>query len=307
MAEPPVAVIVVNFDSASLIEVNLAPLIRSDPTLHAVVVDNRSTDVARDEIDGLARSEGWTAVFHDRNAGFGTAMNRGVEEARSLGYDTFLLLNPDARIDRDDLRVLRSRLADRRDAVLSPVVRRPDGTTWFGGGALDMDRGRTMSRAPRPGSGEQAWLSGACLLTSSEAWDALGGFDDDYFLYWEDVDLTYRAARLGIAVEVVADATAVHDEGGTQYDASGPTLSWTYYHYNIRNRLLFATKLLTPRQRRRWYLHTPRETYRILLRGNGRRIFLRPWQPLRCAARAVVDGVRAGRRGEDLTSQPAAR
>ncbi|MBS1836900.1 MAG: glycosyltransferase family 2 protein, partial [Actinobacteria bacterium] len=296
MSNHPAAVVVVNFDSAALIEANLTPLIRSDPELHAVVVDNRSTDGARSEIAALATREGWTLVEAPGNGGYGSGLNLGVQAARRLGADTFLLLNPDARIDSADLDVLRGRLDERRDAILSPVVQRPDGTPWFDGGALDMVRGRTMSRPVRPGTDERTWLSGACLLTSAEAWDALGGFDDDYFLYWEDVDLSIRAARLGIAVEVVDAARAVHDEGATQRSGRPAPLSRTYYEFNIRNRLVFAAKHLTPRQRRSWYLHTPRESYRILLRGEGRRIFLRPWRPIGCAVLGIFDGLRTGRR-----------
>lgn len=295
MNDHPAAVVVVNYDSAALIEANLTPLIHSDPDLRAVIVDNRSTDCARQEIADLAMREGWTLVEAPGNGGYGSGLNLGVEAARRIGADTFLLLNPDARIDRADLDVLRGRLDERRDSILSPVVQRPDGSPWFAGGALDMTRGRTMSRPVRPASAELPWLSGACLLTSVEAWDALGGFDDDYFLYWEDVDLTVRAARLGIAVEVVESAQAVHDEGATQRSGRPAPLSATYYEYNIRNRLLFAAKLLTHRQRRSWYLHTPRESYRVLLRGEGRRIFLRPWRPIRYAVRGIVDGLWAGR------------
>lgn len=301
MNDHPIAAVVVNYDSAALIEANLMPLIRSDPELHAVVVDNRSTDRARQEIDALATREGWTLVEAPGNGGYGSGLNLGVQAARRLGADTFLLLNPDARIDRTDLDVLRGRLDERRDALLSPVVQRPDGTPWFVGGALDMVRGRTMSRPVRPGTEELTWLSGACLLTSAEAWDALGGFDDDYFLYWEDVDLSVRAARLGMVVEVVDAARAEHDEGATQRDGRPAPLSWTYYEFNIRNRLVFAAKHLTPRQRRSWYLHTPHESYRVLLRGEGRRIFLRPLHPISCAVRGVVDGLRTGR--QVLTTQ----
>ena len=161
--------------------------------------------------------------------------------------------------------------------------------------------GSTVSRRAVP------WLSGACLLVSRELWGRVGGFDEDYFLYWEDVDLSVRVSRAGGRLVVERTATAVHDEGGTQrLDVPGDPLdvgssrsgvasrgkSEAYYYYNIRNRLLFAAKHLEPRDRRRWTRTSYAGAKQILLRG-GRRQFLRPVKPMRAAIRGSLDGVKA--------------
>jgi GT2 family glycosyltransferase len=223
-------------------------------------------------------------------------MNLGVAEAIARGADTFLLLNPDASLDRDAVAALTAYRRSSPMSLISPTVLRPDGSTWFRGAVLEVRRGRTRSGEPAPGSADLAWLSGACLMTSRQLWDRLGGFDEDYFLYWEDVDLSVRASRAGAELVVLTDVTAVHDEGGTQ-DRPGDSEehSDTYYYFNIRNRLLFAAKNLDPRDRRRWLLTSIGESYQILLRGGGRRKFLRPWHPLRLGARGLWDGWRMSR------------
>jgi N-acetylglucosaminyl-diphospho-decaprenol L-rhamnosyltransferase len=289
------AVVVVNYASSELLRSNLTPLSRTAPDLDVVVVDNHSGEPEARAIGRLADDEGWNMVALPDNAGFGAGVNAGVQRARSLGADTFLLLNPDARITAAAVRALARRIAADPLSMVCPLIERPDGSAWFRGALVDLRRGRILSRSADPDH-ELAWLTGACVMTGVEVWDLVGGFDDDYFLYWEDVDLSVRAARAGARLEVCTDVTAVHDEGGTQ-DPGGRAddMSDAYYYFNIRNRLLFAAKLLTDEQWRRWIVHTPRESYRILLRGGGKRKFLRPWHPLGIAARGIRDGIGAGR------------
>lgn len=288
------AVIVVNYDSADMIRRNLALLVDEYPDLVTVVVDNYSTAAALERIECLADSQGWTLVKSPVNVGFGGGMNLGVAAAAGLGADTFLMLNPDACLNRESFDVLVETLSAEPMSLISPVVTRPDGSIWFTGGALDLDRGRTLSRPVDSATESKLpWLSGACLMTSAEAWEVLGGFDEEYFLYWEDVDLSVRAQRHGIRLVVVPEASAVHDEGGTQEQNSNADFSWDYYYYNIRNRLLFASKLLDSQHRKRWIRTSLRESYRILLRGGGKRKFLRPLAPLACGARGLRDGLAA--------------
>jgi glycosyltransferase involved in cell wall biosynthesis len=99
---------------------------------------------------------------------------------------------------------------------------------------------------------------------------------------------------------VADDIVAVHDEGGTQVRPDRGArrtadFSREYYYFNIRNRLLFAELHLDAAGRRSWYLHSARESYRILLRGIGKRQFLPPWRPIALAARALRDGRSLGR------------
>lgn len=130
-------------------------------------------------------------------------------------------------------------------------------------------------------------------MVGRELWEELGGFDEEYFLYWEDVDLSVRATRIGAALIVETGATAVHDEGGTQHGHEQK--SDLYYYFNIRNRLLFAARNLPPADIRRWLRSTPAESWQILLRG-GRRQFLRRTGPWRAALRGTRDGRRYARR-----------
>ena len=151
-----------------------------------------------------------------------------------------LALNPDATIDADSVRVLLA--ASRADprALIGPRSRpeRRDDLV-LGRRAGPTRTGPRDGRAPTELDGDRTWQTGACFLATIAMWDEVGGFDDDYFMYWEDIDLSWRWRDAGGTLILLADATAVHDAGGTQAGAGKSPL---YVYFNCRNRLLFARK-----------------------------------------------------------------
>src|SRR5699024_9787806 len=157
------------------------------------------------------------------------------------------------------------------------------------------------------------WLSGACLAFSATTFDRLGGFGEDFFLYWEDVDISRRAVELGMHLDLRPDLLAVHDEGGTQQAGSARTKSPTYYYFNIRNRMLFGRRHLRGREWARWVLASPRESALIWMRGGRRQAFTEP-RGLWAAVRGLLAGAaqvlrrpeRGSRRQPGIPRQPAA-
>jgi GT2 family glycosyltransferase len=295
------AVVVVSYGSSALLERNLTPLSRAIPGAVIVVVDNFTNEVERARLTELATRESWVVVLPSSNAGFGVGMNLGVARACELGASAFLLLNPDATIAADQVRRLLARVAARPLALVAPRVLRPDGSVWFDGSDLYLDDGRIRAsrrRDPSSGARIEPWLSGACLIVTDRLWRLVGGFSGEYFLYWEDVDLSHRVVQAGGTVEICADAVAVHAEGGTQGEglsSAGAAKSDAYYYYNIRNRLLFAARHLPPEELRRWKRVTVPVAYEILLQG-GRRQFIRSLRPLLAAFRGIRDGSAIARR-----------
>lgn len=290
------SIVVVNYGSSALLEESLAGLTRSDPDLLGVVVDNATTPSERDRVVELAEREGWLTVLPAGNTGFGGGMNLGVARAREAGARHHLLLNPDAVIDARAVADLRRESDARPLALLSPRILRPDGSLWFAGSDLYLDDGRIRSRRRRiEGARVEPWLSGACLFVSDELWQRVGGFDEEFFLYWEDVDLCRRVTDAGGTLEVIEDVTAVHAQGGTQTaggaSSAGEPKSATYYYYNIRNRLLFGARHLEPDELRRWRAASLPIAWEVLQQG-GRRQFLSRPSTLVVGLRAVRDGRR---------------
>jgi len=290
------AVVVVNYGSSRLLAENLTRVQDELPSAGVVVVDNFTRSAERDAVTRLAASRGWSTVLLDENLGFGAGVNAGAAEAWAHGAAEVLLLNPDASISSVAVEALRAAVADDRLAIAAPTIRRSDGRHWFDGCDLHLEDGsmlRTSRRGERPGAAREEWLTGACLLVTREAWEATGGFDESYFLYWEDVDFSHRVVRAGGHLHLVRGAVAIHDEGGTQGEAAAHRRekSPTYYYYNVRNRLLYASLHLDEDGMRRWLRTAPRAAWEIVLRG-GRRQLLHPVRPLGGAVRGLADGRR---------------
>ncbi|CAD5137956.1 MULTISPECIES: glycosyltransferase family 2 protein [unclassified Microbacterium] len=294
------AVVVVNYASARLLERNLVLVEREaravDEEALVVVVDNWAGAAEREAAVAVAKAHGWTLITPETNSGFGGGVNIGVTRALADGATDVLVINPDAHIDRVSLGRLASVTSASRTTLASPVITDSEGRTWFAGIDLLLDDGTMRARRKRRADDArpyEPWLSGACLWITREVWALSGGFDDEYFLYWEDVDFSRRVVSAGGTLVLVEEATAVHDEGGTQ--RAEPQLarakSEGYYFYNIRNRMLYAVRHLDDEAVHRWRRSIPRTAREVILRG-GRRQLLHSAAPLR----AYVRGVREARR-----------
>ena len=276
----PIGVIVVSYGSPDLLRRTLAPAGLPGNDVRVVVVDNFSSAANRRALEELGSDAGWSVVGLPDNHGFGAACNAGVAAARQLGCTTFLFLNPDAVITPAVVAELREHSLREPLALVSPLLVDSAGSVVFRMARTDLRDGRVRTRPPAaPGTPNDPgdWLCAACVVAHDELLTRIGGFAEDYFLYWEDVDLGFRTIRAGGSVVLREDLVAVHDEGGTHgEERRGPAKSSLYYRYNCRNRLVFAARNLDRRALLRWVLTTPAVSWDILLRGGRRQLLHAP-------------------------------
>ncbi|CAH0229549.1 glycosyltransferase family 2 protein [Microbacterium foliorum] len=291
---PSFAVVTVNYGSSALIAENFGGL-ALPPQGHLIIVDSFSSTAEREAVRIVAGELGAECVLLDENLGYGGGTNAGAARALELGAEVIVPLNPDASIAIADLQTLVDAAHGTRDLV-SPRIVTGAGATWFAGADLYLDDGTTAGRAARArheGRPRREWATGACFALSADVWQRLGGLDEDYFLYWEDIDLSHRVLDAGGSL-ILSDAIVVHDEGGTHDGvASDRAKSSTYYYFNIRNRMLYARKHLNRSDVRRWRRSSLRVGYGILLQGGRRQLLsAAPW---RAYARGIRDGYRVSR------------
>jgi N-acetylglucosaminyl-diphospho-decaprenol L-rhamnosyltransferase len=156
-------------------------------------------------------------IVNQRPKGFGANHNAAFQRCRTALY---CVANPDIRLAVDPFPALASALQGERVGVAAPLVRSPAGAIedsarrsptaasllrkLFAGSAgpdYPVDRGPV----------EVDWVAGMFMLFRSEVFHAIGGFDEAYFLYYEDVDLCRRLRRRGDKVVYVPGAEVVHD------------------------------------------------------------------------------------------------
>lgn len=235
-----IAALLLNWRHADLTKQCLADLLaQTARPLHVLVMDNGSADdsvaqleAAVQELQPLAAAAGHRVelVAFAENLGFTGAMNRGFAWAHEQGLAFVLVLNNDLRLPPDFLAPLAAVLqTDVRVAAVGPTVLHPDGTVWAEGGRLGfVPNGlclRGHGRAPQPkssGPEEVPFLPGACVLFRTAAVHEVGGFDDRYFMYWEDVDLSERLRANGGRIVWLPWVSVVHAAGQSSGGGRSP-------------------------------------------------------------------------------------
>ena len=268
---PDVTAILVNYNAGNELAVALRS-IQSDCAQvewEAVVVDNASSDNSAAIVETFPRA---TLIRNPANVGFGRAVNQAAAVARA---PRLLLVNPDCRLVSGAISTLRSVLdAEPSCAVVGPRIFDPEGTVQ-GSARGDPDMltglfGRTgalrvllpflpvarrnvvVEDAVRTGASSVVvdWLSGACMLIRRDAFTAAGGFDERFFLYWEDADLCRRLRNRGFQVRYVPGASAVHQVGRSSQTARRSSIrafhasAYLYYATHVAPGALNPRRLL---------------------------------------------------------------
>lgn len=210
------------------------------PVDRVVVIDNGGADVARLRAD----LPGCHVVATSRNLGFAGGANAGARAALDDGADAVLFLNDDAALTPDALGWLERALDAPGVGIAAPVVVSPDDRVESAGLSFVPWSGRLREvgrgRPPEPGGAarEVDAASGCALLVARQVLEAMGGLDEGFFFYFEDLDLCLRARRAGWRVVVDPRARVVHEGSLTIGRASPARL----YHA-VRGHLRLGAKL----------------------------------------------------------------
>lgn len=227
LTTPRLSVIIVNYrqwpNTAALVRQVLRTAKGRRGDVEVVVVDNHSP--AHPMASRLRRWAGVSLRRWGRNRGFAQAVNEGCRLGRG-GW--CLLLNPDITLTDGFLEsVLQSAdeivNADPRAGIIGFHLRNADGSRQLSAGPYPTLRstlvGLLRPRARRKYFGRRLrartrvpWVTGCCLLVRRECLADLGGLDEDFFLYYEDVDLCRRATARGWSVWYEPRARAIHHQ-----------------------------------------------------------------------------------------------
>ena len=228
--EPDLTVVTVTYSPGSHLDRFLSSLtVATDRPVRVVIADNGSTDGAPEE--AIQRYPGTELLRTGGNLGYGSAVNRAVATVPG-GQEFVLIANPDVVWAPGSIDALLE-AADRWPLAgsLGPLIRDPDGAVYPSArhlpslvrGGMHAVLGFAWKANPwtksyrqerlEPSERAVGWLSGSCLLVRRAAFDEVGGFDERYFMYMEDVDLGDRLGRAGWLNVYVPGSEILHDKG----------------------------------------------------------------------------------------------
>jgi hypothetical protein len=262
----PLAVVIVNYRTADLAcqsVARLGPELARRPGSVVRVVDNDSGDGSLERIARFIEEQGfggWASVVPaGRNGGFSAGNNVALRALLAEGrYGAFLLLNPDAWVLPSALDALVDRMeADPRIGIVGSRLENPDGSLQrsafrFPSARTELERAVSLGPVTRllpswavsfPPADEAHrcdWVAGASLLVRREVLEQVGLLDEEYFLYFEEVDFCARVARAGWTCWHEPRSRVVHLEGQATgvTDPRNATRPLPRYWFDSRRRFL---------------------------------------------------------------------
>ena len=251
-----ISIIIVNYNSHRDIENSIASLISciSEVNYEIIIVDNNSPDRG---IDAVVSKFDFIKFYKlDLNFGFGTACNHGAKNA--IGK-YLVFVNPDTVFNDNCLKDMYDFMENTIDSgSCSPSFINSDGSlgyvfnyfpdiTWelfdFLGKGFNIRVNKLnrilLSEAESRKPLKVDWTTAACLMVRKEVFDKVKGFDEDYFLYYEDVDIQKRISEIGYSIYCLPYLKVVH----VANTSTKQEVDDTVYYYNInKSRLIYHKK-----------------------------------------------------------------
>lgn len=260
-----IAVIILNWNQIELTKECLRSVLKSKTEdkieIEPVVVDNGSTDNSKEDLRELkSQISRLKIIFNKENLGFAGGNNVGIRDALKNGADFIFILNNDTEV-KDDciLNLWQTFGEDKKIGVVSPKIYYAPGfefhkerykekdlgrVIWYAGGKIDwnnvlgvhlgvdeVDQGQYEKIK------NNEFATGCALMVKDAVFEKVGFFDERFSLYLEDLDFSYRIAKVGFKLIFNPKAIVWHKNAGSS--SAGSALQ-TYYF--TRNRLLFAQK-----------------------------------------------------------------
>lgn len=192
----------------------------SDQFSQLVLVNNDTRVTVIVEQLGLAK-EKIHYIASPENLGFAKGVNVGIRYALAKNASHILLVNNDTKIPENLFSSLANALGEKDAGIVGPVIKfnKKGETVYDLGGYVQYLMGRTfhnerasvMARKPFPAD----YVSGCCVLVRRDVFERVGFFDEQFFLYYEDVDFALRAREKGFLSYVVPDVILTHELSAT--------------------------------------------------------------------------------------------
>lgn len=247
-----------------------------------IVVDNKSTD---DSVEKLRTIDGIYLIEADKNGGFSYGNNLGIKYALNNGYENVILLNNDTIVTKDcfDIMLEKSKSKD-IGIVGNKILYYYDKNKIYSyGGNINMNRGTAilgynLEKNQKLEDVEVKFISGCCMLIKKEVFEKIGFLNENYFMYYEDVEFCLKASEF-FKLIVINDSVIYHKVSAS----TGGEANSFAIRYNTRNRIIFMEKY-APKAKGFFYITRIIILLKYLLKGKRQECL------------ALIDGIKLGRK-----------
>ncbi len=242
-----IAIAILNYNGLDLLKQFLPQVISNSPKGKVYVIDNGSNDDSIYWIKTYYQSV--QIISLHTNFGYARGYNQGVQQIKE---PLICFLNNDVQVPINWLEpILIAFDSNPQISIAQPLILNYENPKYFeyagaGGGYLDFFglpycRGRIFNRLKKPTSIDKVtrsvfWASGACFFLRKEVFIAVGGFDEDFFCYQEEIDFCWRAKRHGYDISTIGQSEVYHLGNGSAIRSARKVF------YNHRNSLMMLFK-----------------------------------------------------------------
>lgn len=242
------SIVIVTYNSAGVIRRCLDSIFVQEitpDTLEVIVVDNASTDETKEIVSTYSFKI--RIIGNAENRGFAAAANEGASQAKN---SLVLFLNPDVYCTEGSLKkmlgffqehravsIMGCRMLNTEGNEQRSCWKKPNLTTLIAEMFLPYDFSlKLVTKEPKQASVVPS-VSGACMVVFRNDFEKLRGFDERFFMYYEDIDLCIRAQQAGLKTYYNPDATAIHEVGASSWKNMS-----IFFERFYRSKLLFFRK-----------------------------------------------------------------
>jgi len=231
-----VLIVVLNWNGIKDTEKCLDSLLKQTYTdFKILVVDNGSVDGSLERLRHIEKkNDNMSVVANKVNKGFAGGVNTGITYAINKGYEAVALFNNDAMADENWLLELIKGLSQKNTSIVTGLLLHENGKTidstgdYYSTWGMPFPRNRGDETAVSPESGYVFSGSGGATLYKTSLFKQIGLFDESFFAYYEDVDVSFRAQLAGHKVYFTNKAIAYHKQGATSKKIPGFTVYQTF-------------------------------------------------------------------------------
>lgn len=217
-----------------------------------IIISNNNSASLKSSLNDF---KGIHCIDNEKNIGYAAGMNVGLEYALNLNPEYILMVTSDTTYEPSFLKGITEYAQKNKIDIVAPIIKDSSENIWYDGGEIDKNRysaGHTTGRLD--------FTPGCCKLIKRTVFEKIGLLDEEYFMYYEDVDFDLRARRANFRIGIGEEIHIYHDT----YHSEEATKNMEYYL--ARNHLYFVNKLAPAKVKRREMLRLPKTIYEHITR-----------------------------------------